>query len=158
MKIARRLLMAWPWVLLGAETTFRRCGQCQTLFEAFGRNGDCPARGARGHEAVEGEAYTLRPAGFKLSMRMLWKPCKKCHSLFRDGVSQMCVLRRKHETGLGGRSYAFGDQDRVGTPGWKLCKRCQVLFYSKGDGASACYRGGRHEAEPGLDFTVPASA
>ena len=143
-------LVGWNW-----------CSQCQGLFYSnFGESfGVCPAHSKSGSDSyvlpTAGQGSNSGPTG--------WKYCGKCQGLF------FCASDPRVPSGLdngvcpaGGAHNDSSSETYViptsgqGQAGWRLCSRCQGLFYS-GNGLGGCPAGGSHAVSANDSYVLPTS-
>lgn len=159
-------------VLLFAEGTeithaptqpgWRRCTKCEGLFFG-GQNttaGTCPSGGQHTADTSRNFApylfwydqFSLDPTSADLEHG--WRYCHKCQGLFdNNGIHNHCPAGGLHdgsESGfyvldpIDGKEESLAKGTNNTQSEWRLCNRCQGLFYGNHLAASNCPAGGLH--------------
>jgi hypothetical protein len=104
--------------------------------------------------------HTLNVREINMGQRR-WFFCNKCHGLFfdPDGSSNgICPASGEHDHTQPKPSFEFDlphdvkETDKA-QEGWRFCAKCNGMFFNKAFDASACPKGGGHEAQ-GFNFVL----
>jgi hypothetical protein len=142
--------------LLGGESDWRCCAQCQTLFyNGSGFIGHCP-KGAP-HWPIGGKVYRLARNGG--SGEPGWKWCCNCQGLFwGGGGAGICAKGGGHDQSNGADYVlSYGSSNSPAREkGWHYCNDCRLLFRGVSGGRTGVCPANTagHATQSNLDYCL----
>lgn len=140
---------------------WRRCQRCQTLHRLGGKAIDaCPA-GPPGHLDGGQATYTLVHNLPAARGHFGFRRCTKCQSLVHStgSTAGRCAAGpgAQHDPAVG--EYVLAKNEPATSPGqrgWRLCSRCQCVWYSDGSSRGVCPSSGAvgHTGQNGDDYLL----